>query len=47
MLEKKVINAYKSWLLVTWNHMIMYKLLVLDRNTWSFITKCKQMIIIE
>ena len=26
---------------LTWNHIVMYKLLVLDWNTWRYMTSCK------
>ena len=37
----------KRLLLVTWNHMIIYKLLVLDKNICNYTTVCKQMTIIK
>ena len=33
--------------MVTWNNMIVYKLFVLDRNSWNNLTVGKQMIIIK
>ena len=31
---------YYYWIILTWNHIIMYKLLILDSNTWN-IAVCK------
>ena len=27
--------------MITWNHVIVYELLVFDWNTWTYITVCK------
>ena len=32
---------YYLSLLVTWNHVIVNKLLILDKNTWNYISTCK------
>ena len=43
----KVANFTYFWInIINWNHMIVYKLLALDRNTWYHITVCKQITII-
>ena len=50
-----MVYNWGSWLFVirdhviacnTWNYKFVYKLLVIDMNTWSNITMCKRIIII-
>ena len=36
--------VYILLVLITWNHMTMYELLVLDKNTWNHINVCKQLV---
>ena len=38
-------NDYYLIEMVTWNHIIMYKLLVLDRNTWNHIIVYKLLVL--
>ena len=38
--EHSDLHYYKTEI-VYWNHIIVYKILVLDMNTWNHITVCK------
>ena len=34
-------DYHLKWLSVTWNHKIVYKLLVFNKNTWNHVTMGK------